>query len=118
LRRRRAGDAARLTGHQTTKGPAGIGWPPPDYLFSCALPLHRLGWAVGIAAVPPAAATGTPPATARPPAAAGPSAATRAGRLRVRDLDRDPPAIELAPAQDRKSTRLNSSHGSISYAVF
>src|SRR5207245_4402091 len=24
----------------------------------------------------------------------------------------------LAPAQDRKSTRLNSSHGSISYAVF
>src|SRR6266542_4871823 len=30
--------------------------------------------------------------------------------------DRGPP--EPAPRRDRKSTRLNSSHGSISYAVF
>src|SRR5438128_7540329 len=27
-------------------------------------------------------------------------------------------AVARRPAQDRKSTRLNSSHGSISYAVF
>src|SRR3712207_8506524 len=26
--------------------------------------------------------------------------------------------VELAPCQDRKSTRLNSSHANISYAVF
>src|SRR5438128_6225834 len=31
--------------------------------------------------------------------------------------EHDPPVIEVMD-QDRKSTRLNSSHGSISYAVF
>src|SRR2546422_5026365 len=30
----------------------------------------------------------------------------------------DPSGARSAPAQDRKSTRLNSSHGYISYAVF
>src|SRR2546427_7884876 len=29
-----------------------------------------------------------------------------------------PPAAEVAPVPDRKSTRLNSSHSQISYAVF
>src|SRR3712207_7064375 len=30
----------------------------------------------------------------------------------------DPAKIEKVPAEDRKSTRLNSSHANISYAVF
>src|SRR2546427_8057950 len=30
----------------------------------------------------------------------------------------EPPLREVAPGQDRKSTRLNSSHSQISYAVF
>src|SRR2546429_6892491 len=34
------------------------------------------------------------------------------------ELDRVPPAHERAERRDRKSTRLNSSHGYISYAVF
>src|SRR3712207_9080097 len=40
---------------------------------------------------------------------------------RVRPKDPDPPVVvtdaELARARDRKSTRLNSSHANISYAV-
>src|SRR6266481_8624260 len=39
------------------------------------------------------------------------------GLLR-RDLRHRPRALRAEPAQDRKSTRLNSSHSSISYAVF
>src|SRR3712207_7053511 len=35
----------------------------------------------------------------------------------VRELRRRPQQV-VAPAQDRKSTRLNSSHANISYAVF
>src|SRR2546426_6622299 len=45
---------------------------------------------------------------------------TPAHRL-VRDQQgapRDPPAVGAAPGPDRKSTRLNSSHLVISYAVF
>src|SRR3712207_7314375 len=40
------------------------------------------------------------------------------GRERERPVDRDgdPRAVRLSP--DRKSTRLNSSHANISYAVF
>src|SRR5438128_12167537 len=41
--------------------------------------------------------------------------------LHGRDLLREPPPVHPGPAgqhADRKSTRLNSSHGSISYAVF
>src|SRR3989304_5687892 len=34
------------------------------------------------------------------------------------DVSREPDLIFLAKEQDRKSTRLNSSHGYISYAVF
>src|SRR3712207_8120985 len=45
-------------------------------------------------------------------AAGGASGAARADR---RDAERGVPA---APARDRKSTRLNSSHANISYAVF
>src|SRR5207248_10164000 len=37
---------------------------------------------------------------------------------RVADLHRRVPAPSLADEQDRKSTRLNSSHRTISYAVF
>src|SRR2546429_3542112 len=37
---------------------------------------------------------------------------------RAQGLDDRPPATDLWPAIDRKSTRLNSSHGYISYAVF
>src|SRR5690606_40581431 len=41
------------------------------------------------------------------------------GRARVDDLDDLPAALDLVAAgQDRKSTRLNSSHVKISYAVF
>src|SRR2546422_6832334 len=43
----------------------------------------------------------------------------RAHLSRVRVLDRRrPPAAHERDARDRKSTRLNSSHGYISYAVF
>src|SRR2546429_2794635 len=46
-----------------------------------------------------------------------------ADRCLSRQADRPPPALRLAQsarrsATDRKSTRLNSSHGYISYAVF
>src|SRR5207245_7353198 len=34
------------------------------------------------------------------------------------DRRRDPARADMAVDRDRKSTRLNSSHGSISYAVF
>src|SRR5689334_24500434 len=42
------------------------------------------------------------------------------GRERDRPLDRDAGRAQVADAvlRDRKSTRLNSSHSSISYAVF
>src|SRR5690606_11241059 len=38
--------------------------------------------------------------------------------LGVEDVVRDTPALEQSGQQDRKSTRLNSSHVKISYAVF
>src|SRR3712207_7029622 len=37
---------------------------------------------------------------------------------RLAQLVRDPVALEAHRGQDRKSTRLNSSHANISYAVF
>src|SRR5687768_17895959 len=40
------------------------------------------------------------------------------GLLRVLNADRGHPSSLLQLAGDRKSTRLNSSHGYISYAVF
>src|SRR3712207_8415145 len=62
---------------------------------------------------------------------ADPGVAVRlGGRDRARDLlrraggavaeaaDGGPPALEAAARRDRKSTRLNSSHANISYAVF
>src|SRR3712207_8576094 len=51
---------------------------------------------------------GRPPGQRLPPARAGP-------RLRRGE---DPPAGQRPDAADRKSTRLNSSHANISYAVF
>src|SRR5437879_10600109 len=44
----------------------------------------------------------------------------QAGRARVglRKTRRDRDATAISPRQDRKSTRLNSSHRCISYAVF
>src|SRR3712207_7685217 len=41
----------------------------------------------------------------------------RAPRLLTSHLD-EPPDRRRSPARDRKSTRLNSSHANISYAVF
>src|SRR5215475_871483 len=65
------------------------------------LPLHGFGRPVRIAAVPPAPATrSTTSATRSAPAARpAPAAATRAGGLRIRDLHRDPAAVELAAVQ-------------------
>src|SRR2546429_4557688 len=40
------------------------------------------------------------------------------GKVRGKDLDGDDAAQARVPRTDRKSTRLNSSHGYISYAVF
>src|SRR3712207_8196888 len=37
---------------------------------------------------------------------------------RARRLGLDTAAVEFVPGRDRKSTRLNSSHANISYAVF
>src|SRR2546422_2583987 len=42
----------------------------------------------------------------------------RGAGKRRRDGGRDAPALEGSTFSDRKSTRLNSSHGYISYAVF
>src|SRR5687768_17881953 len=39
-------------------------------------------------------------------------------RQQLRDVAVDRKPLELADERDRKSTRLNSSHGYISYAVF
>src|SRR3712207_7362856 len=51
-----------------------------------------------------------------------PAAAPLAARAADQDLDgaarRAAGAAELDPGRDRKSTRLNSSHANISYAVF
>src|SRR3712207_8423709 len=41
-----------------------------------------------------------------------------AAEAAARDLADDPGRPADAPAEDRKSTRLNSSHANISYAVF
>src|SRR5689334_23766150 len=41
-----------------------------------------------------------------------------AALVQLRQLDAGPVVAALARARDRKSTRLNSSHSSISYAVF
>src|SRR3712207_8589426 len=51
-------------------------------------------------------------------AAHRPAEARRAARGRGRRHALDPPALEPQPERDRKSTRLNSSHATISYAVF
>src|SRR3712207_7563506 len=45
----------------------------------------------------------------------GPAAAPSA---RPHDMSHDGPSRRPAPSGDRKSTRLNSSHANISYAVF
>src|SRR3712207_7480238 len=42
----------------------------------------------------------------------------QAGRQQREGQDDGPPVHVLQPLQDRKSTRLNSSHANISYAVF
>src|SRR3712207_8465786 len=39
-------------------------------------------------------------------------------KSQVQALDRTQPLLPMRPGQDRKSTRLNSSHANISYAVF
>src|SRR3989449_4587222 len=39
-------------------------------------------------------------------------------QVAARDIDFEYPCFEVALTVDRKSTRLNSSHGYISYAVF
>src|SRR3712207_6955861 len=64
----------------------------------------------------------------RPTTVAGQQAEDRADRTGDQDCDeRDPerhpcagdePGQDIAPELDRKSTRLNSSHANISYAVF
>ena len=63
-----------------------------------------------VPAVPSAAATRSPSTTAARAAAAASrpiaaTAATRAGSLRIRDLHRDSPAIELAPVELRNRSR-------------
>src|SRR5438128_2377151 len=69
-----------------------LGLTVPEWLprIVSVSPLHGLGRPMSVAAVPPATA-------ARPAAAT----ATRTGGLRIRDLHRDSPAIELAPVQLR-----------------
>src|SRR3712207_7787259 len=44
--------------------------------------------------------------------------AHHAGHLRLRDAGRGRRPLPAGPGRDRKSTRLNSSHANISYAVF
>src|SRR5207245_8417145 len=82
-----------------------LGLTVPEWLprTVSVLPLHGLGRPMGVAAVPPATTTGTASATARSAPTARPAAttATGSGGLRIRDLHRDPPAIELAPVQLR-----------------
>src|SRR5438034_7805738 len=48
----------------------------------------------------------------------GRAPATRGGRLAAKYIAAQFEALGLEPAGDRKSTRLNSSHTVISYAVF
>src|SRR3989449_7008823 len=48
----------------------------------------------------------------------GGSGAARASRWRPWSASRPGPASSASASRDRKSTRLNSSHGYISYAVF
>src|SRR5687768_366156 len=62
------------------------------------LPAHGLGGAMGVTALAAPAAAAAGPATAAPGA---PAAATGPGRLRVRDLDSDPPPVELTPVELR-----------------
>src|SRR3712207_8192308 len=57
-----------------------------------------------------------PPAITRP--ARWPSAAGGGPAGRVRLADSRHPHVDDTDDQDRKSTRLNSSHANISYAVF
>jgi len=82
-----------------------LGLTVPEWLprIVSVSPLHGLGRPMSVAAVPPATATRTASATARSATAARPAAATatRTGGLRIRDLHRDSPAIELAPVQLR-----------------
>ena len=86
-----------------------LGLTVPEWLprTVSVLPLHRLGRPMGVTAVPPATATRTASATARSATAARPAAATatRTGGLRIRDLHRDSPAIELAPVELRNRSR-------------
>src|SRR2546425_1386781 len=83
----------------------GLGLIVPEWLprIVSVLPLHGLGRPWGVPAAPPPAATRTASAPARSATAARPAAATatRSGGLRIRDLHRDSPAIELAPVQLR-----------------
>src|SRR5207245_4635745 len=65
-----------------------------------------------------------PPARRRVACGAQPAPAAGVGRADREEAQRDERLEEdlehgpAAPVRDRKSTRLNSSHGSISYAVF
>src|SRR5207248_11237772 len=85
--------------------------PPPHHLPSS--PTRRSSDLV------PAAAAARRAAAVRPDAG-DPAAwdAQRRRRLGVRGAGPRPAGAGLPPEEDRKSTRLNSSHRTISYAVF
>src|SRR2546430_13159002 len=63
-------------------------------------------------------ATVVPPLTAATARGAAPAAARIARTARKPGSSAAPPALAEGTLRDRKSTRLNSSHSQISYAVF
>src|SRR3712207_8736153 len=89
--------------------------PPPARSASAALAAAP----VAASAAAPAAAPAVPAATAPAPSAPAASTdlATEPGTF-VDDEEAEPPRVDTAKRADRKSTRLNSSHANISYAVF
>src|SRR5690606_41990820 len=95
--------------------PASLAHPPPPALYPLslhdALPIWQDERAPpGIPIFPPVGG-GRKPATAPPPAEI-------ASRLPPFECLADRPVGGIERAVDRKSTRLNSSHVKISYAVF
>src|SRR5437660_5496567 len=91
-------------GHGETQGASRPRLAPSRFAISVALgalPLHRLGWAMGVAALATATAaarttTTGPATTARTPAAA---ATARPRRLRIRHLDGDPTTVQLTTVE-------------------
>src|SRR5207245_5311158 len=69
------------------------------------------------AAPSPPAVEAVPPPPPPPPVEVAPPPALKVAPPPAPKVA-PPPALEPEPVLDRKSTRLNSSHGSISYAVF